>query len=408
MNRRVVMGGLVATMLEAGASGQESFDRLRDALTFGRADGLVQARLSGMLDLEGYLFEQPAPGWIQASGNTMVQPRLSLFVDSRIGSHAYLFVQARVDRGFDPADARVEARADEYALRLIPWTETQLNIQVGKFSTVVGGWVPRHLSWDNPFVSAPLIYENPTAVSDTEAPSSPEAYLERAGDAHEEAYEYNSVLWGPVYTSGASVSGAVGRWEAAAAIRNAPPSSRPESWSVSDIGFRHPSFEGRVGFRPGLPWSLGVSASDGCYFRPEAELGLPMDRGIGDYRQILVGQDVGYAWHHLQLWAEVFQARFEVPAVGNADTLGWYLEAKYKLAPQWFAAWRWNQQWFSNVPDGDGGKARWGDDTWRIDTGLGYRATAHTQIKVQHYLKGFSSDHADAVHAVAIQLTLRF
>jgi hypothetical protein len=26
------------------------------------------------------------------------------------------------------------------------------------------------------------------------------------------------------------------------------------------------------------------------------------------------------AWRHLQIWAEIFEARFEVPAVGNADT----------------------------------------------------------------------------------------
>ena len=96
-------------------------------------------------------------------------------------------------------------------------------------------------------------------------------------------------------------------------------------------------------------WSFGFSASNGSYFRPEAQATLPPGRDIGDYRELVLGQDASFAWHHLQVWAEVYEARFEVPRVGNADTLAYYLEAKYKFTPQFFGALRWNQQLFSNV-----------------------------------------------------------
>jgi hypothetical protein len=48
-------------------------------------------------------------------------------------------------------------------------------------------------------------------------------------------------------------------------------------------------------------------------------------------------------------WAEVFETRFEVPNVGNAD-LSYYLEAKYKITPQLFVALRWNQQLYGESP----------------------------------------------------------
>jgi len=49
-----------------------------------------------------------------------------------------------------------------------------------------------------------------------------------------------------------------------------------------------------------------------------------------DYRQYTIGQDASYAWRSLAILEEIIASRFEVPNVGNADTLAYYLEAKYK------------------------------------------------------------------------------
>src|SRR5437773_735412 len=77
-----------------------------------------------------------------------------------------------LDRGFDPWDSGPQLRLDEYFLRYTPLDNARVNFQIGKFATVVGSWVRRHDSWQNPFINAPLPYENITTVSDTEAPSS--------------------------------------------------------------------------------------------------------------------------------------------------------------------------------------------------------------------------------------------
>jgi len=381
------------------------FDRLDNALTIAAFEGNLRARLSGTIDTEFYNFQQPAPGLIDSDIDNLFNPRLTLFLDAQLGSQIYFFAQSRLDRGFDPSDHGAQVGLDEYALRFTPWSDSRFNLQVGKFATVVGNWVSRHLSWENPFINAPLVYDNVTPISDKIAPASRLDFVERFDN---EKYEFNPVIWGPSYASGISVSGRLGRFDYAGEMKNASLSSRPESWNVTETGFDHPTFSGRVGFRPNQIWNFGLSASDGPYFRPEAEQTLPPGRNIGDYREFVLGQDASFAWHHLQLWAEFYEARFEVPRVGDADTFAYYFEAKYKFTPQLFGALRWNQQLFSNIPDGAGGQVRWSQDLWRIDVAAGYRFTSHIQLKLQYSFQQETTGPHDDNHLVATQLTVRF
>src|SRR4029450_9659308 len=105
---------------------------------------------------------------------------------------------------------------------------------------------------------------------------------------------------------------------------------------------------------------LGISASRlarAHIFGVKQNRRWPPGRDTGDYREFVLGQDISFAWHHLQLWAEFYEARFEVPNVGDADTFAYYVEAKYKFMPQLFGAVRWNQQLFNTINNGYGGRA---------------------------------------------------
>ncbi len=404
---KVIQLSLCLCAINAGnVFAQDFLDRVEEALTFNALDNQLRARVSGLLDLEGYSFPQPPPGLIFADGHTLFNPRLSLFLDAQLGPKFYFFGQARADRGFDPSDGPAEARLDEYALRFTPWQDGRVNFQIGKFSTVVGNWVYRHLSWDNPFINAPLPYENITAVSEVDVPPYFEEFFETEGAAGK--YDHNPMIWGPSYATGASVAGRLGKFELAAEIKNASLSSRPESWNPTAAGFEHPTFSGRVGYRPNQMWNFGASGSDGAYLREEAAPALPPERGIGDYHETVLGQDISFAWHHLQLWAEFYEGRFEVPNVGNADTFAYYFESKYKITPQLFGALRWNQQFFSSLSDQAGTALKWGHDLWRTDAALGYRFTAHTQVKLQYSLQHEEDMDRNYGHIIAAQFTLKF
>ena len=381
-------------------------DQVDSALTLSAFQDNLRVRLSGTLDLEFYNFQQPPPGLIDSNTDNLFNPRLTLFLDAQIGSQIYFFAQSRLDRGFDPSDHGAEVRLDEYALRVTPWQDGRFTLQVGQFATVVGNWVPRHLSWENPFINAPLVYENVTAIQDKHAPSSPADFI--YGPYYYEKYVFNPVIWGPSYASGISISGQLGRFDYAVEMKNASLSSRPESWLITENGFENPTFSGRAGFRPNEAWNFGFSASEGPYFRREAEPTLPPGRDIDDYREFVLGQDVSFAWRHLQLWAEFYEARFEVPRVGNADTFAYYIEAKYKFTPQLFGSIRWNQQLFGTISDGYGHNVRWSPDLSRIDIAAAYRFTPHTQLKLQYSFQHETTSPGVDNHLLAAQFTIRF
>jgi hypothetical protein len=402
---------IISLVLALPGRGRADFlEKAQDALSLTDPEQRFHLQLSGLFDLETYFIDQPPPALIFADRDFLLNPRLTLFLDAQIGSQIYVFAQTRVDRGFDPTDGGAEVRLDEYFVRYSP--ARSVNFQIGQFATVVGNWVSRHDSWQNPFINAPLPYENLTGIWDDAAPEIAEDLLYWAHVPDYESGDYSDkymrvpIIWGPSYASGLAVSGSLGRFDYAAEMKNAALASRPESWSITQVGLEHPTFNTRVGFRPNEMWNVGFSASAGPYLLPVAASTLPPGRGIGDYRELVLAQDLSFAWHHFQLWAEFYEARFEVPGVGNADTLSYYLEAKYKITPQLFAALRWNQELFGTIRNEDK-REKWGNDIWRIDAALGYRFTNYLQAKVQYSLSQQNSAQ-EGEHLVAVQMTVKY
>jgi len=413
---RLVMMAVALGAAAGARGGEEGFDRIAEALTVGSDDGRMRARLSGTLDLEGYAFSHPAPALLDATGETLFNPRWSLFLDAQAGRSVYAFAQMRVDRGFDPGPRPLRGRLDEYALRVTPWEDGRLSVQAGKFGTIVGNWVPRHGSWENPFVTAPLAYEQLTGIWDNGAPDSLSELLDWAhvsprsphgGRVFDKPLRL-PLLWGPSYTTGLAVSGQWGRFTYAAELKDASLSSRPRAWDRGEFEFRHPTASVRLGYRPNAMWNLGVSASGGSYMRTDIPVSLAPGKGRSDHRQYVVAQDVSFAWHHVQVWAEVFAGRFELPGIGDAELVSYYVEAKYKFTPRFFAAVRWNEQIYGKIADGAGTRVRWGANTRRLDVGPGFRFTPHVQLKIQYSLQHDEVAERAWTQWVAGQLVVRF
>lgn len=390
------------------AGAQEALrSSLSDALHYQSPSGFIRADLSGLVDLEAYFIDRRPPGLIFGNAD-LFNPRLSLFLDTHLGEQFYSLVQFRADRGFDPrSKPDGDVRVDEYLLRWTPWTDGRVNVQAGKFATVFGKWVQRHDSWQNPFITAPLAYENVNTITDQSAPGSPAAFLARRSVADQKA-KWLPVVWGPAYTSGASVFGQVEQWDYAVEFKNAAISSRPTVWDAQNLGWDHPTVSTRLGLTPGAAWNFGVSASRGAYLLPAAEASLPVGRGLGSYAQTTLGTDVLWSHHAWQVWGEALVARFQVPRVGNADTFTYFVETKYKLTPNLFAAVRWNQQLCGTVPDGAGGTQHWDRNLSRVDTALGYRFTRHWQGKLQYSYTHENAPFQQSEQLLAAQFTVKF
>lgn len=397
---------LAASLVSAPA--QAWLDQVDEALAFQTKDGFFRTELSGLLDVEGYYIDQRPPGLLFDDKGGLFSPRLSLFLDTQIGKHLYSLVQFRADRGFDPGSRKDgDARLDEYLLRYTPLDDPRINFQAGKFATVFGNWVPRHSSWDNPFINAPLPYENVLVMTDHAVPPGPGPFLARRNRQDQKGI-WLPVIWGPSYASGGSVFGAIDRFDYAFEVKNASLSSRPSVWDATRLNWDYPTVSGRVGYRPSEEWTVGASFSHGTYLLPQADATLPIGRDRGDYNQITVGQDIGFSRGHWQVWAEVMATRFEVPNVGDADTILYYVEAKYKFTSQFFGALRWNQQFFDKVNDGTGGQQRWDRDLWRAEAALGFRFNRHWQTKAQYSFSQQNGPFQQGEQLVAAQVTLKF
>jgi hypothetical protein len=369
------------------------------------ADSPVQIGVSALVDLETYVSDLPAQGLLFENDEVFLNPRLTLFADLHFGDHVSGFVQARLDRGFDPgARADGDIRLDEYALTWKPFDEPLLNVRVGKFATIFGNWVPRHLSWDNPFITAPVPYENVVGIADHVAPLSQQAFLTRK-TIPDKKREWLPVLWGPVYAHGASVFGRIEGFDYAFEIKSASISSRPYAWDARHTDWDAPTVSGRLGYRPNAAWDFGTSFSTGAYMLADPDNTLPRDTDRDDFTQDTIGFDLRYSRHHFELWAELMLSRFEVPRVGDADTVTYYVEAKYKITESLFVAARWNQQFFDDVPNGRGGEAVWDRDLFRADLAVGYRFSRQLQTKLQYSYGHERGPEANGDHLLAAQVT---
>jgi len=413
MRRKIDILCVAIVFVLAREAGADLLDRVNDALSIRDPESHFQLQLSGLIDFEGYFIDQRAPGLIETDDSFLFNPRVSLFLDAQWTSHWYFFGQLRIDRGFDPSDQGAQIRLDEYFLRYTPLDHPWISFQVGKFATVVGNWTPRHLSWDNPFINAPLPYEHVTGIWDSAAPDDVDDLLAWAHVGEYDSGDYSDkylrlpIIWGPSYASGFAVLGTVDKFDYAIEIKNSALASRPESWDVTNVGFENPTVSSRIGFRPNEMWNFGFSTSAGPYLLSQAASTLPRGHDIDDYRELLLGQDISFAWHHWQLWAEFYETRFEVARIGNADTFAYYLEAKYKFTPQLFGALRWNQQLFGTVPD-EGTRVQWGNDTWRVDAAAGYRFTNYLQGKLQYSFTHEDVKIQQGEQLIAVQVTIKF
>jgi hypothetical protein len=373
--------GIVAAQVCLPAFSAPWSDTVREAMSLKSADGAMWIQASTTAELAGYLGDEPPAALILDPDGAFVQPRLALFIDAGIGARTQLHAQLTADRGLDPGyRANGQLRLDEYFLQVQAWDDVRGQVRFGKFSTAFGGWVGRHRSVDNPLISAPLPYEDMITVTDVVLPASVDTFVNRR-NTPEVKPNWLPVVWGPSYATGVSVSGALGDVDVTVEAKNASLSSRPAVWDAIDTGWHGgPVWTGRIGWRvtPGL--MLGLSHSRGPYLRARVDP-LPTGRDLDDYEQITTGLDLAWEHRRWQVWSEVMASRFEVPRVGAVDMVSAFVEVRYKFAPLWWVAGRWNRSLFEAPP----GRTESADhNLTRLDIGLGVRLTENLLFKVEY------------------------
>lgn len=387
-------------------------DAVRDATRWESDDGRVTADVDLYVSLDDLWMSQPPPGIIENPGRYLASPRLSMLGTLEFDRRLALVVLGRADRGFDPTDGPAEARPDEYFLRLDP-LDGAVRLSVGKIGTVFGQWSRRYLEWKNPMTNAPLAYEWITTVGDgsgggSVAPSRAEFLArKRIADLRD---RWVPAIWGPSYTSGLRLDGSVGIFDYAFEVKNDAPSARPQEWDLWHHGIDGGglAWGGRIGARPDPAWSLGLDAASGAYLVPGAR-GVPAGRRWSDYRQNALGADAAWAHGPFEAWSEVVWSSFQVPGpVGTVALVSYFLEGRWKVAPGWWLAGRWNQQLHDTIAADDGRAVSWDDDVWRVDACLGWRVDRTLTLKAQYSHADQAGPVGQGRNLVDLQVVLGF
>ncbi len=368
----------ILTLSAASACAQDGFQPAP-------ANSPIRVDLRPSVETVVWSGDTPTPADLARTDTSFLAPRLTLDVDASAGDHWFLHTTTRFDRGFDPGDQPDgDVRLDEIILRWRVCDDQRLNFQIGKFPTVFGAWPNTHGFFDDPFLLAPLPYSQIIGFSGggggpgPGGPSGPEpggpAGLPGAGKD-----QWSSLIWGPVYTSGACVFGATESLDYALEIKNTGLAANPDSWS--DLDYSHPAVSARFGYRPDAAWAFGLSASQGPWLDENVPHG---DRD--DLLQNTLGVDARWAHHNLIVSGEVVLTEFETPAADDLRAASWFLQARWKVSPGFWLATRFGQILTNDAAD----DVVWQPDLWRAEIGTGWRLSPNLLLKA-----GYSYTHAD-------------
>ena len=369
--------------------------------------GPVELNLHGWVEGTLYTIDGHPPALLHADpgDDLLLDPRLALTADLHLGDHIFGFAKARWDNGLDAGYHDNQVRLDEYLLRA-DLRGGGLSLQAGKFATVFGGFAGRHDPWENPFVTAPLLYENVTSLPDFKAASA--AGFSNNRNAPNNPRAWVPVVWGPGYSTGFASFGSVAdQFGYALAIKSHGLSSRPDRWEDWDLG--EPSLEGRVSWEPSARWTFGTSFARGPWLGGEALPTLPQGSEVGDFPQTSAGIDAAFVHGHLQIRGELVYSEFDLPLDDDdAEVLSWYLEGRYRISPSLYAALRYNHQVFNTIGLGGGRSTAWDNDLLRLDAALGIRLGPDAQLKLQYSWTHQDADFQVGENLVALQVVYRF
>jgi hypothetical protein len=386
----------------------------QDGFEFSLADEHLRFAIRPSLETTFWTGDSPKSGLVDVENDAFLAPRLSLGLDAAAGERYFFHATVRADRGFDVGnEPDGQVRVDEIFLRLKAWDDERLNFQIGKSPTVFGAWVNQHDFYDDPFLLAPLSYGQVIGVqSFLPAALSPAAIAARANGSAPpfsalSKQSWASQLWGPVYATGASVFGSVDRLDYAFEVKSSGLSSHSEQWE-DDLGdFSAPTFTGRVGYRPDAAWAFGASASFGSYLAEDVETLLPSGSDRDDLAQTTLGLDVRWSHRDWILSGEIIGSEYETLEAGDLRTLGWFFQARKKVAPGIWLAGRFGQSISNEITAPSGESIPWTPDVWRAEIAAGWRVNAHTLLKA-NYAFTHSDDEAAGENLLGVGVGLQW
>jgi hypothetical protein len=278
-------------------------------------------------------------------------------------------------------------------LRVTPWTNHNLDIQIGRVPPTFGGFSRRTYANDNPLIGYPLAYHYETTLRPDAVPGNAQELLERRSSGWLAYYkdQYGS------QTKEAGVPLVNGfRWDTGLQVHGG------NDFVTGTVAFTrgtlsNPVFTDdnsggqvatRVELRPSAGLVIGASGARGPFVSESAARGSVGDGRSREFTQNAWGVDVEYSRDYYVVRAETIVSNWRLP-LGLTSTVlplraaSTYVEGKYKFAPGFYAAARVDHLGFGDIT----GKDRtlpWDAPVTRVETGVGISIQRNLVLKLAY------------------------
>jgi hypothetical protein len=379
MLARARTGALLALLVAALHGGGAVAEAAGPVVLFGgklRLGGLVSGTLAPKDD--GYF---NFVGYDDYGDSTLRRFRLALNAELRLGRRAAVLTEIWSDNLRAP-------RVYALFLRVRPWTGRAFDVQVGMIPPVFGAFPRRRYGGANPLPGLPLAYQYVTTLREDAIPARAEELVSKRGRGWRVGYSVGSPDRGPgVPQVNAEI------WDTGIQARVG---DRPLSLAVSltQGTLSYPlvrddndgkQLAARLAWTPGPALTLGLSGARGAFLSREVTDVLPPGSG-SSFPQEVLGVDVEYARGYWIVRGEAVWSRWNLPPLEETrietpqDSLGAYVEARYKLRPGLHVAGRVGHLSFRTLPS-EVGRQTWDADVTRVEIGGGYALRRQILLK---------------------------
>ncbi|MEP7304969.1 MAG: hypothetical protein ABJA98_05585 [Acidobacteriota bacterium] len=317
--------------------------------------------------------------------STLRMLRLALLATVKAGNHIEVLGEIRSENGELP---------EPYALylRIRPWSERNLDIQVGRIPPTFGAFARRTYAADNPLIGYPLAYQYLTSLRADALPANVDELLRMRGRGWLANYSVGDLAPGPGvplvsafrWDTGVQIHTGNDLVDAAASVTTGT-LSNPEV--TDDNGGRQ--LAGRVVLHPVVGLAVGGSASRGAFVSQSAVPAALSDARAGDFTQTAWGADVEYSAGYYLVRLETVVSRWTLPVVQAPlselplSAVAASVEGRYKIHPGLYLAARFDHLGFSDV-EGTGGRQSWDAPVSRWEIGGGYSVRRNLVLKLAY------------------------
>ena len=332
------------------------------------------------------------------SGNALQLVRVALSASVRPVDPLTLVAEVRAEG--DTTGGPWSALPTALYLRVRPWRDRPIDLQIGRIPPVFGAAGRRVYAHNQVLIGYPLNWQYLTVLRPDSVPSTADELLSARGSY----YGYSVGADG--YARGVPLATAF-RYDTGAEVRFGDERS-PVSMSaaltagtLSRPGMRDsnggPQVSARAAFRPVMGLVAGVSFAEGRFLARQVKDSLPAASRERRYAQRTWGADVEYSRGYWLVRGELVSARWRLPAL-EAPRLdqplratGVTLEGQYRLTPRLTAAARVDRLSFSRVR-GTYVEMPWDAPVTRVEAGVAFKLTrqliARTSLQVNRRDRG--------------------